>query len=329
MLSDDIRSQLPEDSKRFETFDQEFKDIMIGASQLSNAVEICVQEARLESLKRLNETVESCEKSLNEYLESKKKSFPRFYFVANQALLDILSNGNKPKVVAQYLGDCFDGIKTLNFEKSEDGKIASGLYSKDSEYVPFHDDIVLEGAVETYLLNLEKHVRLQLRDIVENARQSADNWEVDKPRDIWLQDYCAQLALLTTQMVWTEETARAFDELEGGSKTVMKDYKRVCDDRIEKLIKQSQLRFYWQQKPQSNSLVSFTPDNLKTCVIRICDWSTIYAYEYISNCGRLVITPLTDRCYITLTQALNLVMGGAPAGPAVTGKVSFVWSSGS
>lgn len=32
----------------------------------------------------------------NDYLEQKKKSFPRFYFVANGALLDILSNGNKP-----------------------------------------------------------------------------------------------------------------------------------------------------------------------------------------------------------------------------------------
>lgn len=53
-------------------------------------------------LQRLNEAIETCEKSLNDYLEQKKKAFPRFYFVANQALLDILSNGNRPlKVVAK------------------------------------------------------------------------------------------------------------------------------------------------------------------------------------------------------------------------------------
>jgi len=79
-------------------------------------------------------------------------------------------------------------------------------------------------------------MQVTLKDVLETAKQTADMWEFEKQRHIWLEDYCAQIALLATCVMWTEETARAFDEHEGGSETAMKDYYLMIVLRISKLI---------------------------------------------------------------------------------------------
>ena len=177
------------------------------------------------------------------------------------------------------------------------------------------------------------------------------NASLDFPKEKWVDMFVAQHCLTAGQVWWTTEVNTAFDRLEQGNEAAMKEYlvlilagltsytnmvlgdlskeKRTkvktlitidvhARDIVLKLINDkvdSPFAFAWQSQ-----LKYRWDDEQKDCFINICDAEFRYAHEYVGNPGRLVITALTDRCYITLTQALRLILGGAPAGPAGTGK---------
>jgi dynein heavy chain len=175
-------------------------------------------------------------------------------------------------------------------------------------------------------------------------------------RSEWLYDHLGQLCIVITQWAWTTDTEVAFDNMQLGQRDAMKQYNEkqiemmndlimlVQDRGLEKNHRRKAMNLITMETHSRDIVISMIEDNFDTkdCFkwmgqlktryeqrgdakekdiwADICDASFQYSFEYLGNPGRLVITPLTDRIYITATQASHLNLGCAPAGPAGTGK---------
>ncbi|KAJ9522809.1 hypothetical protein QJQ45_019797 [Haematococcus lacustris] len=107
----DIQRQLPSEAKAFSQVDRQFKDIMRRTKDRPNAMLAATVVGMLDVFRKCNNTLEHVQKNLEDYLETKRVSFPRFYFLSNDELLEILSQTRNARAVQPHLQKCFDGIR--------------------------------------------------------------------------------------------------------------------------------------------------------------------------------------------------------------------------
>ncbi|KAM3610556.1 uncharacterized protein V6R79_005609 [Siganus canaliculatus] len=347
-MDGDIRSQLPEESSKMEDIDKKFKEIMTSTEERPNIMRCCLVPNRLTDLQALSQGLENCQKSLNDYLDSKRDAFPRFFFISDDELLSILGSSD-PTCVQEHMIKMYDNIASLRFDVDCNGvTVVGAMVSAEGEVMELRKPIPVEGRVEEWMTEVLLEMRRTNRLI---TREAIIHYCKDMSRVDWMLLYQGMVVLAVNQVWWTWELEDAFRKIKNGEKRALMTFGDKLCQQIDEMVKriaqpmntndrrkmntaliidvhardivenfishsimdagvfewESQLRFYWVKKQ----------DNL---FVRQCSATFSYGYEYMGLNGRLVITPLTDRIYLTITQALSLYLGGALAGPAGTGK---------
>eukprot|EP00898_Chlorokybus_atmophyticus_P001659 jgi/Chlat1/2494/Chrsp175S08714 len=347
------RGALPHERPRFARADEDFRSIM-GAIARDSTVAAFADMPRLKDvLPAIAAQLDICQRALQDYLEEKRDSFARFYFIGDDDLLEILGQSSRPSIIQSHLSKLFAGIRTVVFDATGESIIA--VKSAEGEAVKLKREVRVGvgRSVEEWMGELAGGVREALREALGRALEVADldafpsqvlclaeqvhftrrceaALASSKSNKNSLHDLCSELQAQLKQLT-------ALDPSSTPRGTLLKARALVLDvihelDVVEGLSKvakegsegigceawdwQRQLRFYCED------------DKGGDVSVRMAQATQPYSWEYQGNAPKLVYTPLSDTCFLTLMQGLASGCGGNPYGPAGTGKTESVKALG-
>eukprot|EP01132_Coremiostelium_polycephalum_P002127 gene2127-2619_t len=362
--SGDINQLLPVESSRFKSINSEFINLMKKVSQNPLVLEVLNIERIQFTMERLAELLGKIQKALGEYLERQRAAFARFYFVGDEDLLEIIGNSKDIVKIQKHFRKMFAGLANLTLD--DEKTTILGMSSCEGETVSFKKPISIANGpkIHEWLTMVENEMRHTLAVLLDESiaqYQQLDPNNIEKYSE-WVDLYPTQLVLLTSQAIWStnvdkilQQTSGHQEALESSEKQVQSVLNNLADVVLQDLHAQKRKKFEHlitelvhqrdvirqliRSKVESNKNFEWlyhmryyydpSQENiLHKLSIHMANAVFYYGYEYLGIGERLVQTPLTDRCYLTLTQALESRMGGNPFGPAGTGKTETVKALG-
>lgn len=336
------RGALPSQQDRFNNIDGHYLNIMKAVKNDTLVMSLAAHPEYKGILNDVLEQLEVCQKSLNKFLEMKRDSFPRFYFISDDDLLEILALSKNPTVIQSHLKKLFMGISRVVFDQQKENIVK--ILSVEGEEVLLNKPVHITDEVEFWLSELDDEMKSTLKSHLQQCYSKTD---------IGL--YASQILCAAEMVRFTVKTEEAIKNSKAGALNTHKTnlqaqlrelnlyagrnddpliglkLKSIIMDLIHNIEVVSLLIKHHVDKDTDwlwRKQLRYYLDNSGNCVLRMVDAEFMYSYEYQGNAPKLVHTPLTDRCYLTLTQGMQLGYGGNPYGPAGTGKTESVKALG-
>ncbi|OHT09102.1 Dynein heavy chain family protein [Tritrichomonas foetus] len=339
-----IQQKLHREARDWQKVDQMWSAMMSLTHNHPDFVNVMHRDRLLEDLIGANQLLETITQGLNEYLEAKRLGFPRFFFLSNDELISILSHTKDFDCIQKSMNKLFEYIQAIEVDNDN---MITAMNDDGLEKVEFITPVDGNTAeIEDWLNAFEEEMKSTLKENISESLMAAPK----KKREQWITEFPAQVILIANQIIWTQMvttsirsqklkgiillqqkyieqleslTAQIRQPLSPSTRQVIScllinevHNRDIINHLVEQEVQdidtfkwQMQMRYYWEEG---------------TVIVRSINNVYEYSYEYAGNSARLVITPLTDRCYQTLLSAFKQNLSGAPSGPAGTGKTETV-----
>ena len=385
----DFELYLPNESRLFKLVEKTWMVLLRQVQDSPSALNALIRPGVLESLEMCRSHLEQMRKSLEDYLEIKRASFPRFFFLSNEELLEMMVRGRNPRD-GFNISKCFTYIASIEFSTpdvdvfSRDKPDVLAIISQEGEHVLLRNRVKIRGNFDIWcgaLRDAMVHtLRAILCDVMKNPRSHCTS-----VIDLILAKVPSQLVSLVTRVFWNRDVLKCMTSQRPKRKKELSDLKLALEMQLKSLVAVLQspvdtmapsqltpnpsniddqhlngsrksgngLSHVYITTVSANILVlihlrdstdllvsekAFRADDFTwlrqtrvewdetttTCYIRQGLFNWAYGFEYLGAAHHFVVTPLTERCFLTLTTALNFHFGGLLSGGPGSGKTDTV-----
>lgn len=194
--SEDIKIQLQEDARKFHKVHQTYSKVMEATQKDSRVLYQCKEGNKLNELRGISVELDRCQKNLTAYLENKRLVLPRFYFVPDDDLLQILGTSD-PKAIQPHLLKLYDNCKELTFGPGN--KTITHMTSDEGEIYQFENPVKPEGSIEDWMTRVDEEMKKTLHVFCKKAVF----YYAKMDRVEWIMKQIGMVALVCSQIWWT------------------------------------------------------------------------------------------------------------------------------